>query len=205
MSRYVDRIVTTIHEAEEALSEDVRDQQKRWRYDLHRGRVSFDKEMRHAHKQLKQGIPSFLRHEACSTCSPRQSHYSLSLPFVLLDVWGQPVSVDLLSDLRHQSRGAPAVPRDRPSQAWLSECDRESELYVLHVCERRRCVCARSRVERNSPGAPSSMHERSKGLIPTTSCSSTTETLRAIAAGWPHQGDSWPPPLTAIRANRERR
>ena len=62
MSRYVDRIVTTIHEAEEALSEDVRDQQKRWRYDLHRGRVWFDKEVRHAHKQLKQGIPSFLRH-----------------------------------------------------------------------------------------------------------------------------------------------
>jgi hypothetical protein len=26
MSRYVDRIVSTIHEAEEALSEDVRDQ-----------------------------------------------------------------------------------------------------------------------------------------------------------------------------------
>ena len=87
MSRYVDRIVATIHEAEEALSEDVRDQQKRWQYDLHRGRVWFDKEVRRAHKQLKQGIPSFLRHGSVLNLLTTPIIYSLSLPFVLLDVW----------------------------------------------------------------------------------------------------------------------
>ena len=141
MSRYVDRIVATIHEAEEALSEDVRDQQKRWQYGLHRRRVWFDKEVRHAHKQLKQGIPSFLRHGSVLNLLTTPIIYSLSLPFVLLDVW---VSLYqwIFSDLRHRSRGAPAVLRDRPSQAWLSECDRESELYVLQLCERRRGVRA---------------------------------------------------------------
>jgi hypothetical protein len=87
LSRYVDRIVATIHEAEEALSDDVRDQQTRWQYGLHRGRVWFDKEVRHAHKQLKQGIPSFLRHGSVLNLLTTPIIYSLSLPFVLLDIW----------------------------------------------------------------------------------------------------------------------
>jgi hypothetical protein len=87
MSRYVDRIVATIHEAEEALLEDVRDQQQRWQYGLHRGRVWFDKEVQHAQKQLKQGIPSFLRHGSVLNLLTTPIIYSLSLPFVLLDIW----------------------------------------------------------------------------------------------------------------------
>ena len=87
MSTYVDRIVATIHEAEEALLEDVRDQQQRWQYGLHRGRVWFDKEVRHAQKQLKQSIPSFIRHGSVLNLLTTPIIYSLSLPFVLLDIW----------------------------------------------------------------------------------------------------------------------
>ena len=142
MSRYVDRIVATIHEAEEALSEDVRDQQKRWQYDLHRGRVWFDKEVRHAHKQLKQGIPSFLRHGSVLNLLTTPIIYSLSLPFVLLDVWVSLYQWICFPIYGIDRVARAAVLRDRPSQAWLSECDRESELYVLQLCERRRCVRA---------------------------------------------------------------
>ena len=42
MSSYVDRIVVNLREAEEALSRDVCEQQQRWWYRVHRGRVWFD-------------------------------------------------------------------------------------------------------------------------------------------------------------------
>ena len=73
MSRYVDRIVTTIHDAEEALSEDVRDQQQRWQYSLHRGRVWFDKEGGTRRSNSSRGSRRFSGTEASSTCSRRRS------------------------------------------------------------------------------------------------------------------------------------
>ena len=142
MSRYVDRIVSAIHEAEEALSEDVRDQQQRWQYGLHRGRVWFDKEVRHAQKQLKQSIASFLRHGSVLNLLTTPIIYSLSLPFVLLDIW-----VSLYQWICFPIYGIDRVAHGRyfvidRHKLGYSECDRESELHVLQLCERRRCVCA---------------------------------------------------------------
>jgi hypothetical protein len=87
MSSYVDRIVTNIRDAEEALSRDVRTQQRRWRYGVRRGRVWFDREVRHAHRQLKQSVPAFLREASLLNLLTTPLIYSLALPFLLLDLW----------------------------------------------------------------------------------------------------------------------
>jgi len=190
MSRYVDRIVATIHEAEEALSEDVRDQQKRWRYSLHQRRVWFDKEVRHAHKQLKQGIPSFLRHGSVLNLLTTPIIYSLSLPFVLLDFW-----VSLYQWICFPIYGIDRVARrryfviDRHKLGYLNAIEKANCMYCSYangVVAYVREIAGRT----EQYWCPSSMHERSRALITTTSCSSTTETLRAIAAGWPASGRS---------------
>jgi hypothetical protein len=87
MSPYVDRIVASIREAEDALSEDVRAQQQRWQYGVRRGRVWFDKEARRVHKHLKQSVPTFLGQGSLLNLLTTPLIYSLSLPLVLLDLW----------------------------------------------------------------------------------------------------------------------
>jgi hypothetical protein len=134
MSRYVDRIVSTIHEAEEALSEDVRDQQQRWRYRLYRGRVWFDKEVHHAQKQLKQGIPSFLRHGSVPNLLTTPIIYSLSLPFVLLDIW-----VSLYQWICFPIYGIDRVPRgryfviDRHKLGYLNAIEKANCMYCSYA------------------------------------------------------------------------
>src|SRR5687768_6504110 len=61
---YVDRIVSTVRDAETALSGEV-----------------------YEHRLLKQRIPSFLRHGSLGNLLTTPIIYSLGLPFVLLDVW----------------------------------------------------------------------------------------------------------------------
>jgi hypothetical protein len=87
MSPYVDRIVASIREAEDALSEDVRAQQRRWQYGVRRGRVWFDKEARRVHKHLKQSVPAFLAQGSLLNLLTTPIIYSLCLPLVLLDIW----------------------------------------------------------------------------------------------------------------------
>ncbi|HLG57503.1 MAG TPA: hypothetical protein VI485_19330 [Vicinamibacterales bacterium] len=87
MSPYVDRIVASIRDAEDALSEDVRAQQQRWQYGVRRGRVWFDKEARRVHKHLKQSVPAFLGQASLLNLLTTPIIYSLSLPLLLLDLW----------------------------------------------------------------------------------------------------------------------
>jgi hypothetical protein len=86
MSSYVDRIVANLREAEEALLSDVHEQQRRWRYRVHRRRVWFDKEVRRTHRQLKQSIPAFLRHGSLLNLLTTPIIYALAVPFLLLDI-----------------------------------------------------------------------------------------------------------------------
>ena len=198
MSRYVDRIVATIHEAEEALSEDVRDQQKRWQYDLHRGRVWFDKEVRHAHKQLKQGIPSFLRHGSVLNLLTTPIIYSLSLPFVLLDVW---VSL-------YQWICFPIYGIDRVARRRYFVIDRH-RLGYLNAIEKANCMyCSYAN------GVVAYVREiagrTEQDLVPHQACTSGPRPSYPLPVvlrlrrrcglsrrAGRHQGDSWPPPLPA--------
>ena len=56
---YVGRFVDRAHNAEADLEREIQDRERRWRYcGTHRGRVWFDRELREAHRRLRQSIPA---------------------------------------------------------------------------------------------------------------------------------------------------
>jgi hypothetical protein len=87
MPPYMERIVERLRDAEEDLKRDVEEQQRRWHYQVHRRRVWFDKELRDAHRRLKQSIPSYIREGSLLSLLTSPLIYSLIVPLVLLDVW----------------------------------------------------------------------------------------------------------------------
>ncbi len=87
MSSSVDHIAANLREAGQAVARDVHARQGRWRYHVRRRRVWFDREVRHAHQQLKQSIPAFIRHGSGLNLLTTPIVYSLCLPLLLLDVW----------------------------------------------------------------------------------------------------------------------
>jgi hypothetical protein len=87
MSPHVERIVERLRDAEEDLKREVDEQQERWQYQVHRGRVWFDKELRDTHRHLKQSIPAYIRHGSLLSLLTAPVIYSLLVPLVVLDVW----------------------------------------------------------------------------------------------------------------------
>lgn len=134
MSSYVDRIVANIRDAEEALSRDVHEQQERWRYRVRQGRVWFDDEVRHAHKQLKQSIPAFLRHASLLNLLTTPIVYSLGLPLLVLDLW-----VTVYQWTCFPIYGIARVPRrsyfaiDRHKLAYLNTIEKANCLYCSYA------------------------------------------------------------------------
>lgn len=80
-------IAVHLSAAERILRSDLRAQRRRWRYRVRRGQVWFHDEVRHAHRQVRQSIPHFLRHSSLRTALTAPVIYSLLVPFALLDVW----------------------------------------------------------------------------------------------------------------------
>jgi hypothetical protein len=87
MSPYVERIAERLREAEQDLAREVEEQEQRWHYRVHRGRVWFDKERRKAHRRLKQSVPAYIREGSVLSLLSAPVIYSLLLPFALLDAW----------------------------------------------------------------------------------------------------------------------
>jgi hypothetical protein len=87
MSPYVERIVERLRDAEDDLKREVEEQQRRWQYQVHRGRVWFDDELRNAHRRLKQSIPSYIREGSVLSLVTAPCIYSLVVPLMLLDAW----------------------------------------------------------------------------------------------------------------------
>jgi hypothetical protein len=87
MSPHVDRFVDRLHDAEEDLKREVKDQQRRWQYRVHRGRVWFDKELRETHRRLRQSVPAYILEGDLFSLLTAPVIYSLLLPLVLLDLW----------------------------------------------------------------------------------------------------------------------
>ena len=87
MSPYAERIIERIREAEDDLIREVDTQQQRWHYRVHRGHVWFDKELRQAHRRLRQSIPAYIREGSLLSLLTAPVIYSLLLPLLLLDLW----------------------------------------------------------------------------------------------------------------------
>jgi hypothetical protein len=87
MASYMDRIVQRLREAEDDLHQEVEEQQQRWHYQVHRGRVWFDRELQEAHRRLRTGIGSYIVGGGVLTLLTAPVIYSLLLPLALLDLW----------------------------------------------------------------------------------------------------------------------
>jgi hypothetical protein len=125
MSPNVERIVERLRDAEEDLKREVEEQQRRWQYQMRRGRVWFDKELRETHRHLKQGIPAYIREGSFLSLLTAPVIYSLLLPLVVLDIW-----VTLYQWVCFPIYGVPRVPRvgyfviDRHKLAYLNAIEK---------------------------------------------------------------------------------
>jgi hypothetical protein len=108
MPPYVGRLLNRLHDAGEDLEGDVGDQQRRWHYRVRRGRVWFDKELREAHRRLRQSIPAYILEGNFFSLLTAPVIYSLLLPFVILDLW-----VTLYQSICFPIYGMARVPRRR--------------------------------------------------------------------------------------------
>ena len=108
MSPHVERFVDRLHDAEEDLKREAKDQQRRWQYRVHRGRVWFDKELRETHRKLRQSIPAYILEGNLLSLLTAPVIYSLLLPLVLLDLW-----VTLYQSICFPIYGMARVPRRR--------------------------------------------------------------------------------------------
>ena len=87
MSPYVERIAERLRDAEEDLAHEVKEQQRRWQYKVHRGRIWFDEELREAQRRLKQSVPAYIWQGSLLSLLTAPIIYSLVLPLVMLDIW----------------------------------------------------------------------------------------------------------------------
>ena len=83
-------------------------QQRRWQYRVRRGRVWFDKELREAHRKLRQSIPAYILEGSLLSLLTAPIIYSLLLPLLVLDLW-----VTLYQSICFPIYGMTRVPRRR--------------------------------------------------------------------------------------------
>jgi hypothetical protein len=108
MSPRVERLVDRIHNAEQHLKCEAKDQPRRWQGRVRRGHVWFDKELRETHLRIRQSIPAYVLEGDLLSLLSAPIIYSLLLPFVLLDLW-----VTLYESICFPIYGMSRVPRHR--------------------------------------------------------------------------------------------
>jgi CBS domain-containing protein len=97
MSAYVERIVERLRDAEDDLKQEVQAQQRRWRYQVHRGRVWFDEELRAAHKRLRQSIPAYVREGSLLSLLTAPVIYSLASADEQPSTIGEGIAIAIVS------------------------------------------------------------------------------------------------------------
>jgi len=92
---------------EREIDQLISEKRKRFKYQLKKGRVVFDKEIRELHKRQRIGIWVYLRQSKVSYIVTSPIIYSVFLPLVLLDV-----SVFIYQQICFRLYGIPLVLRD---------------------------------------------------------------------------------------------
>jgi hypothetical protein len=122
---YVERFVDRIRDAGTDLERQVKHGRRRWQSRVHRGRVLFDRELRDAHRRLRQSIPAYVLKGNVFSLLTAPVIYSLLLPLVILDLW-----VTLYQSICFPIYGIARVPRrrhfavDRHKLAYLNEIEK---------------------------------------------------------------------------------
>jgi hypothetical protein len=105
---YVERFADRMRDAESDLARQVKHRRRRWQARVHRGRVLFDRELRDAHRRLRQSIPAFVLKGNVLSLLTAPVIYSLLLPLAILDLW-----VTLYQSICFPIYGIARVPRRR--------------------------------------------------------------------------------------------
>jgi hypothetical protein len=98
---------------------------RRWQIRAHRGRVWFDRELREAHRRVRQSIPAYVREGSVLSLLTAPIIYSLLMPLVLLDIW-----VTIYQSICFPIYGVARVPRrryfaiDRHKLAYLNAIEK---------------------------------------------------------------------------------
>ncbi len=86
MSRRRDVLLARIAELEREVEAELNDARGRWRYRVEARRVHFERDMRAAHRRMKQGVLGFLRRSTVPTLLTAPLIYGMFIPIVLLDL-----------------------------------------------------------------------------------------------------------------------
>jgi len=86
-SSRIDELLNTIAGLQDELEAELAQARDRWSYRVDSGRVRFEREIRLAHKRLRQRIPAYLRESRPRNVLAAPIIYSLILPIAVLDVW----------------------------------------------------------------------------------------------------------------------
>ncbi|MGE0813307.1 MAG: hypothetical protein AB7O28_07710 [Vicinamibacterales bacterium] len=82
-----ERTARRLHALRRDLARGARQQRRRWRYRVRRGRVEFDREMRELHARFRQGLPEYLMGAQPLSLLTAPVIYSLLVPLAFLDLW----------------------------------------------------------------------------------------------------------------------
>ena len=82
-----DRTSLRLDRLRRALRRSAREQRRRWRYRVTRGRVEFDREVHALHARFRQSLPAYLVGANPFSLLTAPVIYSLLLPFAVLDAW----------------------------------------------------------------------------------------------------------------------
>jgi hypothetical protein len=87
MSVSVDDLLDRIASLERQLETELNRVRAQWRYHIEQGRVRFERDVRLAHRRVKQSIPRFLRESRPINLLTAPVIYSMVVPIALLDLW----------------------------------------------------------------------------------------------------------------------
>jgi len=87
MPSRIDDLLEHMASLERELEAELNRARAQWRYRIEAGRVRFEREVRLAHRRVKQSIPRFLRESRIPNLLTAPVIYSMIVPIALLDLW----------------------------------------------------------------------------------------------------------------------
>ncbi len=87
MAPRLDDLLARMAVLEREVELELNEARGRWHYRLEHGRVSFEQEVRAAHRQVREGLLRFLRQSRLLSVVTAPVVYGLVVPIALLDVW----------------------------------------------------------------------------------------------------------------------
>lgn len=86
MPQRLDELLTRIADLEREVESELNDVRGRWHYRIEAGRVHFERDVRAAHRRMKQGLFRFLRRSNIISILTAPVIYGMVVPIALLDL-----------------------------------------------------------------------------------------------------------------------